>query len=589
MRVIIKKDNKIYFLIWIMVVIAASLPLFGTVIYSLGLNHDTFFHTQRILSIKDALAEGQFPVRIYKEIFDGYGYGAPLFYPELFLYFPAILCLLGLPIVISYNLFLLVVNIATLASAVYSFSSITQSKEIGLISAVLYELSIYRLVDLYTRASMGEFLALVFCPLVLCGLVQITRGETKKWWVLALGMSGVLQSHILTFVIMVIVCAIYVVCNIKKIFTATKMWAMGKAALITVGINLWFLIPFLQVSGMKVNAIVGTANFWETEAAVSQLFDILLLGATGIETYGTGIAFSLPKTPGIPILLGCVLFLIVLVTEKVYKKMPKQVYGFLIAGFVSVCMLTNFFPWKLIKKVEIFKTFFEKFQFMWRFNILVILFLSIVAAYGYYTYLRKHRETKEILILVCLGLCLYSLVYTNQFVKNAGEYNETLTIETGYMDQLYLISGNNIFERDDLESNAENITYEMIEKDNAELSFSYEISENDVAQTEDYYIDVPIAYYPGYIAHVDGEKVETECSTGGVVRIDIPERKSGGTVRVEYAESTLYLIADVISLLCFAIVLIFGIKKLVSYRKNGRVEKLYNIAYTDTENVVEKR
>ena len=90
MRVIIKKDNKIYFLIWIMVVIAASLPLFGTVIYSLGLNHDTFFHTQRILSIKDALAEGQFPVRIYKEIFDGYGYGAPLFYPELFLYFPAI-------------------------------------------------------------------------------------------------------------------------------------------------------------------------------------------------------------------------------------------------------------------------------------------------------------------------------------------------------------------------------------------------------------------------------------------------------------------------------------------------------------------
>ena len=585
MHVIIKKDRQIDFFVWVMVVIAASLPLFGLVIYSLGLNHDTFFHTQRILSIKNALADGQFPVRIYKEIFDGYGYGAPLFYPELFLYFPAILCLLGLPIVVSYNLFLLVVNIATLVSAIYSFSNITKSKEIGLISAILYELSIYRLVDLYTRASMGEFLALVFCPLVLCGLVQITRGEVKKWWVLALGMSGVLQSHILTFVIMVIVCVVYVVCNIKRFFhlTITKVCALTKATFITVGINLWFLIPFLQVSGMKVNAIVGTENFWETEAAVLQLFDVLLLGATGIETYGEGVASSLPKTPGIPILLGCVLFLIMILTENIYKKIPKQVYGFLIAGFVSVCMLTNFFPWKLIKKVGILKNFFEKFQFMWRFNILVILFLSIVAAYGYWIYLRKRRETKEVIVIICLGLCMYSFVYTNQFVKNAGEYNETLTIETGYMDQLYLISGNNIFEREDLESNAESITYEMVEYGNAELSFVYKVGENEAVQNGDYYIDVPIAYYPGYVAYVDGERVKTECSTGGVVRIHLPEKKFEGTVRVEYVESTLYLLGDVVSLLCIIAILILCVKKIVSGKTRGNLGIPHNIAYTDTE------
>ena len=346
-------------LIFVMVFITVSLPLIGTGIYYAS-GHDHFFHIQRILSIENALADGQFPVRIYKESFDGYGYGCPLFYPELFLYFPAVLCLLGCPVVISYNIFLILVNGVTLVLTFYSFSIITNSKYVGMIAAILYELSVYRLVDLYTRGSMGELLALTFCPLVLCGLIRLKRGEYKKWWVLAFGMSGVLQSHILTFVMMVFVCIIYVLWNIKKFVDYKRITSIVKAALLTVGLNLWFLVPFLSVSSMNVNAVAGSTRFWNTDAEIVQLVDMTLQGVTGVEKYGSSVVGSLPKTPGIPLIIGCLLFAFsMLITSKSEeKKVPKQIFGFFIAGLLSISMLTNFFPWKLINNIEFLKSFF---------------------------------------------------------------------------------------------------------------------------------------------------------------------------------------------------------------------------------------
>ena len=107
-----------------MVLVFASLPLMGSTVFQID-GHDLFFHIQRILSTEQALERGEFSVRIYREVYGGYGYGAPLFYPQFFLYIPAVLCLLGCPVAASYNLFLILVNIATLLIAVYSYTVIS--------------------------------------------------------------------------------------------------------------------------------------------------------------------------------------------------------------------------------------------------------------------------------------------------------------------------------------------------------------------------------------------------------------------------------------------------------------------------------
>lgn len=57
--------------------------------------HDMLFHLNRIEGIASGLRCGQFPVRIHASTLLGYGYAASEFYPELFLYIPAILRNMG--------------------------------------------------------------------------------------------------------------------------------------------------------------------------------------------------------------------------------------------------------------------------------------------------------------------------------------------------------------------------------------------------------------------------------------------------------------------------------------------------------------
>lgn len=66
----------------------ACLPLFTD---GLLWGDDIDFHLTRIAHLAQGLQDGQFPVRLYTSMLNGYGYAAPLYYCELFLYIPATL------------------------------------------------------------------------------------------------------------------------------------------------------------------------------------------------------------------------------------------------------------------------------------------------------------------------------------------------------------------------------------------------------------------------------------------------------------------------------------------------------------------
>lgn len=554
----------------LLAVIVVSIPLLGSTIFQ---GHDTFFHTQRIVSISNALREGQFPVRIYKEIFDGYGYGSSLFYPELFLYIPALMHLAGASIVTSYHIFVLMINIATILVAKYSFSVILKSRQIGFLAAIIYELSVYRMVDLYTRGSLGENLALIFCPLALCGIVYLLRGTTEKWWLLMVGFSGLLQSHVLTFVMMVIMTAVIMVINIRKILNKKTIVSLTKAVFMTIGINLWFLIPFLQVSSMKVQAYKGDEKFWNTNSMLAEIFDVTLRTSYGVETYSSGLGNTITKTVGIVILLGCVFFIycLLLGAKGQKRRLLKDNIIYLVLGGIAICMLTNLFPWNLIKQSDCLRNFFEKFQFMWRFNIIAVLLLSMVASVGIYIMFCL-KNKKKVLFCLTLGISIYSLIYINNFVRASSEFDDQGVMEISYMDTLYLLENNDIFVREELESNAKQIQYDSYKRGNAEISLNYSILSNE----NEVYIDVPITYYPGYVAKINGEDCKVECGDGGVVRINIPSGKKIGKLEVEYVESNLYKAADVVSMLClFALVIrvIISLKAKHKDKTNSHMKK----------------
>ena len=502
-----------------------------------------------------------------------------MFYPDIFLYFPACLCLMGIPLVVSYNIFLIVINFATIIIAYYSYTKISESAIIGTLAAILYTLSTYRLVDLYTRGAMGEYLALIFCPLALCGLVLMKRGVHGKWWILALAYSGLLQSHMLSFVMMAVVAVVFSTINLKDFFNIKVITSIIKAVLAIILLNAWFLVPLLQAVNMNVIAFLGTNSFWQTDASLIQLFDIQLLSVGGHEVYTGGIAESMPKTPGVLLLVGAIfaIFALILYGDEVIVEEKKRVLGCLIPGAISTLMITNLFPWGFIQKWNVSRSLFEKFQFMWRFNILSLLFLSLAAAYGFYYFFVKGKVTAEkeeikykAMIMISFAACFSALIFLNQFVKQAEQYGNDQTMEKGYMDRLYVVPGFPYDRDGEIDSNLASVEFSDIKRESKKISFNYAYKSLELTDEERAYIEVPLTYYPGYKAYIDGNKVETECSIWGVVRIYLPENETEGHLQVVYEDDILVKTANIVSLIT---ILACCFMPLVMKRKRIRNER----------------
>ena len=84
-------------------------------------------------------------------------------------------------------------------------------------------------------------------------------------------------------------------------------------------------------------------------------------------------------------------------------------------------------------------------------------------------------------------------------IKSAEMLGEKDLIQIASMDELYIVRDHTIFERNELESNA-NIEYADYQREDARVELQYSVSGN----AKDVYIDVPMIYYPGYKACVDG-------------------------------------------------------------------------------------
>ncbi len=163
-----KGDNRIYVNIFIAAMLVMCFPLFNNQLF---IGHDWTYHMLRIQSLKEGLLTGQFPVRVNPLFLNGYGYASSMFYPDLLLYIPVGLQLLGIGIEESYKMFLILVLAASFLTAYYCGKGITKSSYAGIIFALVFSLSQYHLQNIYTRFAVGEVTAYIFLPFIIYGLL----------------------------------------------------------------------------------------------------------------------------------------------------------------------------------------------------------------------------------------------------------------------------------------------------------------------------------------------------------------------------------------------------------------------------------
>lgn len=505
--------------------------------------HDISYHTNRIIAISEELKAGHFPVLIHSNLLDGFGYAGPLFYPELFLYIPAILTAFGLNFLTSYKLFTMLTTFFTLLFTYYSANHIFKKKNYAWTITILYGTSFYRLADIYERGAIGEVLAIVFLPIILCGLYEIIFGENKKWWIICFGIFGLINSHILTFTMSLILILAICLLNVVIIFKDKKrLTTLIIAGVISILLILSFVLPYLEQS----NSDKFNVDEKIYDGAFLQSFAVNLKELIN-NKFGEGDFYKGIGT----ILLVLPMFIIKCKDKDDETKYMKQLFGL---GLMFLIASTSLFPWeKICTKFNALTTL----QFPYRLNIISTLLFSFVGGYALCNIIGNKSELNKLIYIL---LILFTLSLLSSLNINSGNLTKETIITSDPVGNGEYIPYN--LEQKD--TKVHNIAYgEEIEftRISSKMEFEY------INKEDEMIIHIPLAYYKGYVAYIEEENenkthltVEAEPHTKNIIVKN--DKILNGKITIEYKMTIIQKIGYIITYVTLlGLVLYIGINK----------------------------
>lgn len=564
------------------IIAGASLPLFTDYLLT---GADMTFHLLRIEGVKDGLISGQFPVRLQPNWLQGHGYAAGIFYCDLLLYLPAFLRIMGMTVQGAYKCYKLSVNIATCLISWYSFKKMSGSNKIGLFGSFLYTFYIVRMVFIYAVDGVGQYTAMAFLPLVVYGFYRIFTedrdgpGEKYSFIPLALGISGVLSSHVLSCEILLFFILLFCAVYFRKLFRKDIFKQLCKAAVTVVLLNLWYLVPFVDyMLSMDLAVTKGGAAYKQIQTwgmYIPQLFEPFPVGgqsgalpAESGMVGETGYGIGLGLTAG----LFLILFLLTVVRkpplkmdeeggtfQKIGGKAGKTV---LIFGLLSMWMATIYFPWdRLAKCGALLRQLIATLQFPYRMLAFSGVFLVAACCFAVHD-LKILKDAGKLrpaffygIVLVIGAGHLLTAVYFNNtaFTGSSGLFR--LYDETA-MGNSYISGGEYVL----LGTDTGKLTYkgpvcsEGIALNSYEKKGCYVRLDCDCGE-QGQYIELPLLYYKGYRAKESGgEILPVACGENNVVRVLVPSGFQG-IIEVDFEGFWYWRVAEVISLVTLCLLL----------------------------------
>ena len=530
-------------------VLLASMPVLMQGVGIFG--DDIHFHLSRIDAIAQGLKAGQFPVRIYSQAKNGYGYAPSLFYGELCLYFPAVLRTLGVSVQLSYHLYVLAVQMLTAGIAFYSFRQMFSHNKTALLGSVLYLLNPYRLQNLYWRAAVGEYTAMAFLPLIPAALCLLygKKEPTKKQagvacteMVIAFGM--LLQTHMISLEIMALATAVFCLFHLRRTFSRCVLFVWLKSVAIVLLLNLWFLLPFLEIMG---SGIYG-GMYGGTTMNAGRMIQRSGYAIPKVLTWNTH-----GRNIGIELIIGCMVFLWAWIGHDEEIPHREQKIGLWSTGIgLAACWAsTNTFPWGLVGALPgKISGILLAIQFPWRYLTLAAILLTLATLCAV-SLLRPKKLARPLAVLLLsaslLGVGFFYREYlpseSGEYVGDSGElvYVDYLVTNVAwYYDKLYLpIGAKETRDGFVIEKKVTTAEVEQIKKTEKGVILQYT-----AGMGEDGIIELPLLYYPVYgIKEGAGTLFKTE---NGMLGIQVPAGSSG-TIRVAVQEPLRWRLAELVS------------------------------------------
>lgn len=545
----------------------SSLSVFGK--FSVG-HHDIPFHYSRIIGLAEGLLSGSFPVRIQPGWLWGYGYAASVCYGDLLLYVPAVLYIMGVPIMHAYKTYILMCNLGTLFTSYFCYKKISGNKYVGVACTALYCLSITRLLNIYLRTAVGEYSAFMFLPLVLLGVRQIYKEESKSFknggLLLCLGMTGIIQTHVISTEMSCIFIGLTVLLMIRKMSKRIFM-ALVKSVLAAFLLNLGFLLPLLDYStdALKVFAERKFYGIQQAGLSLYELFSISSIGMGEWKDALLGLSGRIPESLGIAMLI--VLLLTVMVAVRCHEWKSKAKREFIIAVVLSgiaLWMTTYYFPYNRFASVPGLKNIFASIQFPWRFLSIAVPLLTYMACHVLVKIGQTFGKQKMYcaLIVICLSGALQAL-YCMDMLNRSEDMSQTYYDYRDNRNQKwitssgeYLLTGTDTYQTGlQHEVAGENVQLGILERKGTQIQVSCQAEEN--AQ-----VTFPLFAYKYYqcMDIQTGERFPIMRGDNNRIQVELPDNYQG-TLKVCFVEPWYWRAAEIVSLLTLIWITVYACRK----------------------------
>ncbi len=569
-----------------------------TLFASLGLltrymlpGHDLAFHLLRIEGLKDGLLSGAFPVRIQPNWCNGWGYGVSVLYGDTLLFLPAVMRMAGFTVQTSYKTFVIAVNLATAFTAWLCFYRIGRNRYGALLGSFLYVMAPYRLCCIYVRGAFGEYTAMIFLPLAALWLWYVFHEDTgkkeygRRLAVPVIGLSGLVQSHILTCQMVGIFILLLCISMAKTILAkgTAAVYRMCiyvlKTGVVTVLVNLWFLVPFLQYFREDLICTEFREMAQDYQMLGISISELLAQEPSGYYGYSwselasLGSKFSIPLGNGLILCAGAALLL--LWKDKIKERRAAEVL--LLLGGISVWMATNLFPYR---KIGIYlpglASFLAKPGLPYRYLGISCILLSLLGVIVFGSMKGEKTRTVTAVLFTVIALTaadqgagyIYRTLYHGYYELH---YDSVSLDTTNLMGNEYLYQGSDV----GLTALVQNTTGAGADVFEEKKDYNH-IEVKCRAGASEGYLEAPLFYYPGYGAYdkeQKEQKFEVTRGENNQVRVSLPAGYEG-TVEIAFREPAGWRIAELISLLTVLCLLLTGIRR-------QRTARFANHSYAD--------
>jgi hypothetical protein len=531
----------------------------------LPLMHDQV-QAERVYEMAKGISFGQFPVRFVGDL--GYGFGYPLFnyYAPLPYYIGSLFFLLGTGLIPATKIMILFPFILA-GISMYIFSKQYWGRAGGMLSALLYVLAPYHGVQLYVRGSIGELYTYALIPFICLGFAALWEKRINRTKALigvvalaALGMSHTLGLFMSMFLILPYFC-VGVIYLYKKNYSMLLPWIKHMVLFILSGLALsaFFWIPaFAEIGNTRFSIESGNnVNYLDHFVTLGQLWN----SPWGFAGSAPGVA-----SDGMSFMIGKTSILIALVVLCATRLNRKQVYGFTFLAAVSIFLMMDLsrFIWWTVPYLKII-------QFPWRYLIFANLSICFISG-GFVSILRKVSAKHDFPVIIAIfsifiaftslfSLSTWSTLKTKYF-ESSGNYSfsekqivspKHLRFESSKISDEYLPIG--VMPPSSLDEVSSEIVSCLglcLVKEVTIEPTQYQFSVN-MEKTAPVYIDK--AYFPNFIAQVDGERKDIIKGTQNMLGVSVDAGKH--KVKFVLKDTLVRTISNTISLLSFIVLILY--------------------------------